>query len=134
MKCDKKFAASSSWLETLRFLTFTCSSKYLYWNFSRPSQIHLILRNDVQVSGHKVTNKPIPELTQTSSGIAHSATFTFYQEISVINFLPRSTLHFMSLSLSIRRSNLYFHSLSKYHYIALALHWRHSNFCTFAAA
>ena len=77
------------------------------------------------------------------SGIAHSATFTFYQEIVVINFLPWSiyvtftvtftfTDVFMSLSLSKMRSKLYFHSLSKYHHIALALHWRHSNFCSLA--
>ena len=124
-----------AWLETLRFLTFAFPSKYLYRNFSSRSQIHLILRNVVQVSGHKVTNKPIPELTQTSRerhctfchfhflsrerrnklfgkiNIAFYVTFTFYKEIKVV------------LSLS-----------TKDRHIALALHWRHSNFCTFAAA
>ena len=124
---------SSSWLETLRFLTFTFSPKYLYRNFSSRSQIHLILRNVVQVSGHKVTNKPIPELTQTSrerhctfchfqylsrerrnklftkTTIAFYVTFTFYKEIKVV------------LSLS-----------TKDRHIALALHWRHSNFCSLA--
>ena len=54
------------------------------------------------------------------SGIAHSATFTFYQEIGVINFLPRLTLHFMSLSLSKRRLKLYFHSLPR----TVILHWQ----------
>ena len=122
-----------AWLETLRFLTFAFPSKYLYRNFSSRSQIHLILRNVVQVSDHKVTNKPIPELTQTSRerhctfchfhflsrdrpnklfteiNIAFYVTFTFWKEIKFV------------LSLS-----------TKDHHIALALHWRHSNFCSLA--
>ena len=130
-KFAEKFRA---WLETLRFLTLTFSSKYLYRNFSSRSQIHLILGNVVQVSGHKVTNKPIPKLTQASRerhctfchfhflsrdrrnklftkiNIAFYDTFTFYKEIKVVLSFSTKNCH-----------------------IALALHyWRHSNFCSLA--
>ena len=67
MKWNKKVRREVPSMDRdVTLLTFAFSPKSLYRNFSSRSQIHLILRNVVQVSGHEVTNKPISELTQTS--------------------------------------------------------------------